>query len=113
MEYGGGDTYNIWTFKKIIPYERIEYLQNLSDKYGNVTEPAKYNLPEDFPKDTETTVTFVKINDNKTGLVFKEYADFGSIFELAKIGLEECGDKVGRIFFLTSTPLQNCFYNHL
>ncbi len=56
-EYGGQDWYNIWTYKKIILNEKIEYIQNLSDENGNVVDPVKIGMPTDFPKDTETIIT--------------------------------------------------------
>jgi len=97
-EFGGLDTYNIWSYKKIIPFERIEYLQNLSDEDGNMADPVKFNLPPDFPKNVETVVTFKKLSEDKTEMIFKESADFGQIFEFAKIGLEQCLDKMATIF---------------
>ena len=97
-EFGGQDFYNIWTYRKIIPMERIEYIQNLSDEFGNITDPVKLNMPPDFPKDTATIVTFKKIGENKTEMTFMEYADFGQMAEFAKIGLEQCLDKMAAIF---------------
>ena len=97
-EFGGQDWYNIWTYRKIVPMERIEYIQNLSDEFGNMTDPVKLNMPPDFPKDTETIVTFKKLEGNKTEMTFMEYADFGQMEEVAKIGLEQCLDKMVAIF---------------
>jgi len=98
IEFGGQDTYNVWTYKTIVPNEKIEYVQNLSDEHGNIVDPIKVNMPADFPKDTETIVTFKKLGEDKTEMVVKELADFGQIFEFAKIGLEQCLDKMVAIF---------------
>lgn len=97
-EFGGQDMYNVWTYKKIIPLERIEYVQNLSDENGNSVDPIKVGMPADFPKDTETIVTFKKLGADKTELTFIEIADFGQMFHPAKIGLEECLEKMLAIF---------------
>lgn len=97
-EFGGQDMFNIWTYQKIVPMERIEYIQNLSDEFGNITDPVKLNMPPDFPKDTHTIVTFKKLEENKTEMTFLEYADFGQMAEFAKIGLEQCLDKMAAIF---------------
>ena len=51
-----------------------------------------------FPKDTETIVTFKNPGEDKRVMVIAEYADFGQIFEFAKIGLEQCLDKMVSIF---------------
>ena len=97
-EFGGQDMYNVWTYKKIVPLERIEYIQNLSDENGNSVDPIKLGMPADFPKDTETIVTFKKLGTDKTKITFIENADFGQMFHLAKIGLEQCLDKMLTIF---------------
>lgn len=97
-EFGGQDMYNVWTYKKIIPLERIEYVQNLSDENGNSVDPIKVGMPADFPKDTETIVTFKKLGADKTELTFIELTDFGQMFDGAKIGLEECLEKMLAIF---------------
>src|SRR5882672_10707541 len=32
IEFGGQDFYSTWAYKKIVPMERIEYIENLADK---------------------------------------------------------------------------------
>ena len=98
VEFGGQDFYNVWLFKKIVPYERIEYIQNLSDENGNLIDPVTMNLPSDFPKDTETTVTFKNLGKDKTEITFREVSDFGQMFEQAKMGLGQCLGKMQAIF---------------
>jgi len=98
VEWGGQDFYNVWLFKKIVPFERIEYIQNLSDENGNLIDPVTMNLPADFPKDTETTVTFKNLGKFKTEITFREVSDFGQMFEQAKMGLEQCLGKMQVIF---------------
>ncbi len=100
-EFGGQDMYNIWTYSKIILNERIEYIQNLSDENGNVVDPIKLGMPADFPKNTETIVTLKNIGGGKIEMIFKEFADFGQMFEAAKLGLEQCIEKM-LIIFTTS-----------
>ena len=97
-EFGGQDMYNVWAYKKIVPLERIEYIQNLSDENGNSVDPIKLGLPADFPKDIETIVTFKKSGTDKTEITFIEIGDFGQMFHLAKLGLEQCLDKMLSIF---------------
>lgn len=97
-ELGGSEWFNIWEYRKIVPMERIEYIQNLSDEFGNKTDPVKLNMPPDFPKDTDTIVTFKKLGENKTEMTFLEYGDFGQMEESAKIGLKQCLEKMVAIF---------------
>lgn len=97
-EFGGQDWYNIWTYKKIILNEKIEYIQNLSDENGKLVDPVKLGMPADFPKDTETMITLKNIGAGKTEMTFKEFADFGQMFDQAKLGLEQCIDKMAKLF---------------
>jgi uncharacterized protein YndB with AHSA1/START domain len=93
-----GDQYNIWTYRKIVPTERIEYISNLSDKDGNKAEPVKMGMPPDFPKDQLHTVTFKKV-DGKTEMTVTEHDwTVGQMMEMSKAGLEQCLDKMARIF---------------
>jgi uncharacterized protein YndB with AHSA1/START domain len=97
-EFGGQDFYNIWTYTNIMYPDNIEYIQNLADEHGKLADPLSFGLPADFPKDTETVVTFKKLGGGKTEMLFKEFSDFGLMFEQAKLGLEQCVEKMAKIF---------------
>src|SRR6187401_2470116 len=57
-DFGGQDMYSTWVYQKIVPMERIEFLQNLADKDGNLIDPAEIGMPPEFPRDMHTVVTF-------------------------------------------------------
>jgi uncharacterized protein YndB with AHSA1/START domain len=97
-EFGGQDYYNTWAYSSIILDESIEYLQNLSDENGNTVDPVTLGMPADFPKDTETTVTLKNLGGGKTEMTFREYSDFGQMFNMAKLGLQQCIEKMAAIF---------------
>jgi uncharacterized protein YndB with AHSA1/START domain len=97
-EFGGQDYYNIWTYTNIVYPERIEYIQNLADEHGNLANPRSFGLPADFPKDTETLVTLHKMGSRKTEMTFTEFTDFGQMYVQAKLGLEQCIEKMAKIF---------------
>ena len=97
-ELGGQDMYSIWTYKKIIPGESIEFIQNLADKDGNRQHPDTLGMPPDFPEDVRTVVTFKETGENKTEMTVTEIADFGQMTTFAKLGLEQCMDKMLAIF---------------
>lgn len=96
--FGGGDTYSIWQYTKIVPMQTIEFIQNLADKNGNRMKPTDLGMPPDFPEDILTVVTFVDLGNNTTEMTITEYADMGSMSEFAKLGLEQCMDKIVQIF---------------
>jgi uncharacterized protein YndB with AHSA1/START domain len=97
-EMGGQEFYSVWEYSKIIPLETIEFIQSLSDKDGNRTDPVKLGMPSDFPIDIKTVVTFRKLQNNSTEMTVIEYADFGTISDFARIGLEQSLDKMALIF---------------
>ncbi|MDB5153168.1 MAG: hypothetical protein JWR54_1919 [Mucilaginibacter sp.] len=97
-EMGGQEFFSVWEYVKIIPLKTIEFIQSLSDKDGNKTDPTKVGMPPDFPLDIKTVVTFREIANNKTEMTVTEYADFGTISNFAQIGLEQSLDKMATIF---------------
>jgi uncharacterized protein YndB with AHSA1/START domain len=95
---GGQDLYSTWAYTKIVVLQRIEFLQNLSDKDGNLVDPASVGMPPDFPKDKRTLVTF-KSDGNKTEMSVTEY-DWppSQLLTFAELGLNQCVDKMGASF---------------
>jgi len=97
-DFGGQDIFSIWTYRKIVPHQSIEFIQNLADTNGKKQKPVSLGMPPDFPEDIRTVVTFKDIGKNKTEMTVIEYADFGQMTEFAKIGLEQSLDKMIGIF---------------
>ena len=97
-EMGGKVWFSIWDYQKIIPLKRIEFIQNLADKNGTKMNPVSVGMPADFPEDIRTVVTFKELASNKTEMTVTEYADFGQTSHFAKLGLEQCFDKMASIF---------------
>jgi uncharacterized protein YndB with AHSA1/START domain len=53
----GQDLYNTWTYSKIVPMERIEFVQRFSDEDGNTFDPTEVGLPPDIPREVPHVVT--------------------------------------------------------
>jgi uncharacterized protein YndB with AHSA1/START domain len=98
-EFGGQDLYNTWAYRKIVPLQQIEFIQNFADKDGKRIHPADVGLPPDIPEDVRNVVTFKAVGDDRTELTVTEY-DYTSIqmLELSKAGLEQVLDKMASIF---------------
>jgi uncharacterized protein YndB with AHSA1/START domain len=94
-EFGGFDMYNTWTYKKIIPHERIEFTLNFSDKDGNKLDPSKMGLPPGIPMDVPHVITFKTLSEKKTEMTVTEsgYTTDQAV-ETSKAGLEQCLDKM-------------------
>ena len=96
-EFGGQDMYSAWLYQKIVPFERIEFIQNLADKDGNLIDPAQLGLPPEFPRDTRTVVTFKDLGNSRTEMTVTEYdmpAPDTEIGRNAEIGLNQSLDKM-------------------
>jgi uncharacterized protein YndB with AHSA1/START domain len=100
-EFGGQDMYNTWIYKKIVPLERIEFIQNLTDKHGNLVDPIKMGLPPEFPRDTRTVVTFKDLGSGQTEMTVTQYGLPSADTQMGKnaeLGLIQCLDKMAAIF---------------
>ena len=98
-EFGGQDMYNTWTYKKIEPMERIEYILHFTDKDGKAFDPAEMGLPPGIPKEVRNVNTFEAKGDNKTKMTVTEYGyTTDEAVNLSKQGLEQCLDKMAASF---------------
>ncbi len=100
-EFGGQDMYSTWVYKRIVPMERIEFIQNLADKDGNLADPVKMGLPPEFPRDTRTVVTFKDLGNGKTEMTVTEYGLPTADTEMgrnAELGLNQSLDKMAASF---------------
>ena len=98
IELGGNEWFNIWQYRKIIPLERIEFDQSFSDKNGKKIQPFEAGMPPDFPDVVFTIVTFKDMGKGKTEVTVIEHGDMGQMTRNAKLGMEQCLDKMGRLF---------------
>ncbi len=98
QEFGGQDFYSTWAYQQIVPLQRIEYLQNLSDKDGRMIDPTSLGLRADFPQGVRTVISFKPLGD-KTELTVAQYGfPEGEMFENAETGLNQSLDKLAATF---------------
>jgi uncharacterized protein YndB with AHSA1/START domain len=89
-----GDLYNTWTYREIVPFLRIEFINNFADRDGNTVDPVGLGLPPGMPRDVRHVVTFTRVNGS-TAMTVTEYGYASQqILELSKAGLEQCLDKM-------------------
>jgi uncharacterized protein YndB with AHSA1/START domain len=96
-EFGGQDIYSTWVYQKIVSMERIEFIQNLADKNGNLIDPARIGMPPEFPRDIRTVVTFKDLGNGKTEMTVTEYNMPTADTEMGKnaeLGLNQSLDKM-------------------
>jgi uncharacterized protein YndB with AHSA1/START domain len=95
----GQDMYSTWTYRKIVPHERIEYIFNFADQDGNKLDPVALGLPPGIPKDGHHVVVFKSLADGKTEMTITEHGYTSEqTVAMSKAGLEQCVDKMAALF---------------
>ncbi|SHE11729.1 Activator of Hsp90 ATPase homolog 1-like protein [Chlamydia abortus] len=96
--HGGHDFYSTGFYKKIVPMERLEFTQSLSDKDGNVLDPAQIGMPPEFPKDVHFIIEFKAQGSSRTELTITEYGwtVLGPMSDNAVAGMNQSLDKLAQ-----------------
>jgi uncharacterized protein YndB with AHSA1/START domain len=93
-EQGGQVSYTAGVYARVIPLERLEFSQHLSDANGIPLDPALVGLPADFPKEIRTSVV-MKTRRDMTELTVTEYDwAFGQMYVYSQLGLHQSIDKL-------------------
>lgn len=100
--YGGHHMYNTWTYTKVVPLERIEYLLRFTDENGMPLVPQQIGLPDGIPAEVPHMITLRKLGDDRTELCMEELGyTTVQARDMSKLGLEPCLDKMAAIFRVT------------
>lgn len=91
------DYWSIGTYLNIIPMEMIVVTDSFADENGNVVPSTHYGM-EGFPLELEITVSFQKIEHNKTKMTLKHVGiPEGKIKEECTTGWNQSFDKLAKI----------------
>ena len=98
-EYGGQDMYNTWTYTRIDPHDRIDFISNFADEDGRHLNPADLGVPQGVPHDVLHVITFKGAGGGGTEITVTEYGyTTEETRNLSKVGMEQCVDKMAAIF---------------
>ncbi len=98
-EYGGQDFYNTWTYTRIDPHVRIEFVSNFANKDGARIDRAAMGMPPGVPHDVPHVIVFKAAGDGRTEMTVTEYGyTTEQARDLSKAGMEQCLDKMAAIF---------------
>ncbi len=96
-EYGGQDIYNTWTYTRIEPHERIEFVSNFVDEHGAHLDPAAMGMPAGVPHEVPHEITFKPSNNGGTEMTVTEHSyTTEEARDLSRAGMEQCLDKMGQ-----------------
>lgn len=98
-EQGGVEHFTAGVYKKIEPMKFLEFTQGLSDKDGNLIDPASVGMPPDFPKEIRTTIVFKpKANGQMTELIITEHDwTMGQMSVYSYAGMHQSLDKMAEV----------------
>ena len=93
--YGGQDQYNTWTYQKIVPFQRIEFVQHFVDADGNRVSPGDLGLPAGIPFEVPHVLTFKALDGGRTEMTVNEYGyPSGQLAAMSRLGMDQCLDKM-------------------
>ena len=70
--FGGQDMYNTWTYSKISPQQRMEFVFHFCDENGQRIDPAALGLPPGMPREVRHVVTFEDLSNSRSRLTVTE-----------------------------------------
>jgi uncharacterized protein YndB with AHSA1/START domain len=98
-QYGGQDMYHTWTYTRIDPHERIDFVSNFANKDGTHLEPAEMGMPAGVPYEVPHVITFKAVGEGRTEMTVTEHGyTTEQARDLSKAGMEQCLDKMAAIF---------------
>ena len=98
-EYGGQDMYNTWTYTRIEPHERIEFVSNFADEDGTHLDPATMGMPPGVPHDVPHVITLKAAGEDRTEMTVTEHGyTTEQARDLSRAGMEQCLDKMAATF---------------
>ena len=98
-EYGGQDFYNTWTYTRIDPHERIEFVSNFADEDGTHIDRAAMGMPPGVPFDVPHVITFEAAGEGRTEMTVTEHGyTTEQARDLSRAGMEQCLDKMAAMF---------------
>ncbi len=86
----------IWStgvYKEIIPIEKIVYTDSFADEEGHVVPPAHYGM-NNFPAEMAVTLTFEKVDGDKTKMTLQQVSLPSEMMEECQVGWNESFDKL-------------------
>jgi uncharacterized protein YndB with AHSA1/START domain len=98
-ELGSRDMYNTWTYGKVQPRERLEFVLRFTDAAGTPLDPAEMGLPPGIPLEVPHVIVFRSLAPRRTELTISERGyTTAQAHDLSKAGLDQVLDKLASSF---------------
>jgi uncharacterized protein YndB with AHSA1/START domain len=90
----GHELYNTWTYERVVPHQRLEFMQHFVDRDGKQVAPASLGLPPGIPNGVRHVLIF-ESRDGVTDLTITEYGYTSEpVVEMSKMGMQQVLDKL-------------------
>ncbi len=93
----GIEFYNTWTYQRVEPNQRLEYLVAFCNDAGEPVEPASLGLPPDLAREVPHVVVFEVDGLGTRVTVTEQGYTSEQTLEMSRIGLERCLDKMAAL----------------
>jgi uncharacterized protein YndB with AHSA1/START domain len=91
----GTDYFNTWTYRDVVPGERLEWDHHFADPQGNALDPEALGLPPGTPVSVRNVVTLAPAGDGRTAMTITESGyDNEEAIAMSRGGLEQCLDNL-------------------
>jgi uncharacterized protein YndB with AHSA1/START domain len=93
----GVEFYTTWTYRRIDPPERLEFVVAFANDAGEQVNPAQLGLPPDLAREVPHVVVFEADGDRTRVTVTEQGYTSDQTLETSKQGLEQCLDKMAAL----------------
>jgi uncharacterized protein YndB with AHSA1/START domain len=91
----GHDVYNTWTYQRVTPMRRLEFVQRFADQDANPLDPDDLGLPPGIPKQVPHVLTFQPAGEDRTEFTVTEHGyPNEEIVAISRAGMEQVLDKL-------------------
>jgi uncharacterized protein YndB with AHSA1/START domain len=95
---GGFEQFNTWSYQKIVPEERLEFVNHFTDREGSPIDPATVGMPPGIPMQVPHVLTFDSLPNGGTAFTVTEHGYTSpEVVELSRAGMDQCLDKLAAL----------------
>jgi uncharacterized protein YndB with AHSA1/START domain len=95
---GGFEQFLTWSYQKIVPEDRLEFVQHFADQDGTPIDPASVGMPPGIPQQVPHVLTFARASGGGTDFTVTEHGySAPDVVELSRAGMDQCLDKLAAL----------------
>jgi len=97
-DMGGFEHFHTWSYEKVVPEERLEFVQHFADRDGSPIDPALVGMPEGIPLQVRHVLTFAHASGGGTEFrVTEQGYTSPEVVELSRAGMDQSLDKLAAL----------------